>query len=194
MQTLYHIPDSNVFHIHGSLRKLEGLKKATAECKKECLETYIPEVGKQEALEIWRLKVGPSFQNMYIRQELQFGAVINKEKELSKINKWYNSDKEYSDYVEPSIRVIEDFIEKSTKKLGGNYKKLTYFVWTHNDIDTVVVMGHTLGGVDYPYYKEIIVPFLRDRVWIFYAHKGNTSAIMEFIEKTNLKNYRIETW
>ena len=194
LQTLYHIPDSNVFHIHGSLRKLEGLKKATAECKKECLETYIPEVGKQEALEIWRLKVGPSFQNMYIRQELQFGAVINKEKELSKINKWYNSDKEYADYVEPSIRVIEVFIEKSTKKLGGNYKKLTYFVWTHNDIDTVVVMGHTLGGVDYPYYKEIIVPFLRDRVWIFYAHKGNTSAIMEFIEKTNLKNYRIETW
>lgn len=194
LQMLYRIPDDNIFHIHGSLKKLKSLKKATAECKQYCLDMYTPEVGKEEALDIWRLSFGPSFQNMYIRQELQFGAVINKEKELNKLNKWYNSDKEFADYVGPSISVIEDFVEKSTKKLSSNYYKLTHFVWTHNDIDTVVVMGHTLNGVDYPYYKEILVPFLKDKLWVFKSHNGNTSEIMRFIKITKLKKYHIETW
>lgn len=194
LQTLYHIPDSNIFHIHGSLKKLKGLKSAIADSKKICLEMFAPEVGKEEALNIWRVSVGPSFQNMYIRQELQFGAVINEKKEMNKINKWYNSDEAYADYVEPSIRVIEDFIEKSTKKLSNNYKKLTQFAWTHSDIDTIVIMGHTLMGTDFPYYEEILVPFLKDRLWVFKSHNGDTSEIMKFVEKTNLKNYRIEIW
>ena len=90
--------------------------------------------------------------------------------------------------------VIESFMEKSTKKLSNNYKKLTYFAWTHSDIDTIVIMGHTLLGVDFPYYKEILIPFFKDKLWVFKSHNGNTSEINEFLEKANLKNYRIELW
>lgn len=194
LQALYHIPETNVFHIHGSLKRLRGIKMATAECKKDCLAMFTPEVGKKEALDIWRLSVGPSFQNMYIRQELQFGAVINKEKEINRISKWYNSDEAYADYVDPSIRVIEEFIEKSTKKLSSNYRRLTQFAWTHSDIDTIMVMGHTLLGADFPYYKEILVPFFKDKLWVFKSHNGNTTDIMKFVEKTGLRSYSIEMW
>lgn len=194
LQTLYHIPDKNVFHIHGSLKELKGLKKDTVAYKKEFLSWYAPEVGKKEALDVWRIEECPAFQNMYIRQTLQFGAVINKESELQKIKKWYNADEAYASYVEPSIGVIESFIEKSTKKLSSNYKKLTYFAWTHSDIDTIVIMGHTLLGVDFQYYKEILVPFFKDKLWVFKAYNGDTSEINQFLDKTGLDNYRIESW
>ena len=49
-------------------------------------------------------------------------------------------------------------------------------------------------GTDFPYYEEILVPFLKDRLWVFKSHNGDTSEIMKFVEKTNLKNYRIEIW
>lgn len=194
LQTLYRIPNHNVFHIHGALKALKNLDKVTKDYKKEFLSIYVPEVGKKEALDIWEIIECPEFQNMYIRQELQFGAVINKEKELNKVQKWYNADKDYAEYVESSIRVIEDFIEKSTKRLSNNYKKLTYFVWTHSDIDKVVIMGHTLLGVDFQYYKEILVPFLKDKLWVFKAYNGNIGEIKMFLEKVNLKNYHIEQW
>lgn len=194
LQTLYHIPDSNVFHIHGALKNLKGLRRDTAAYKKDFIASYTPEVGRKEALDTWRIAECPAFQSMYIRQELQFGAVINTESELQKIYKWYNADEAYSSYVEPSIMVIESFMEKSTKKLSNNYKKLTHFAWTHSDIDTIVIMGHTLLGVDFPYYKEILIPFFKDKLWVFKSHNGNTSEINEFLEKANLKNYRIELW
>ncbi len=194
LQTLYHIPDNNVFHIHGSLKRLSGMRKATSECKKDCLATYIPEVGKKEAEEIWKTRIGPSFQSMYVRQELQFGAVINRNMEMTRLKKWYHSDEAYADYLDPSIRVIDDFIDKSTKRLVRNYKMLTHFVWTQNSINTIEIMGHTLNGMDYPYYKEIIVPFFRDRLWVFWCHGGNTQDATSFIEKAQIKNYKFNLW
>lgn len=194
LERFYHIPDERILHIHGSLKRLGGLKKATAEAKLAYLQMFLPEVGKKEALEMWNLQGRPSFQNMYIRQELQFGAVINKKRELEKIKKWYQLDEEYADYVNPSIRVIQEFIEKSTKELSDNYEGLSRFVWTHNNIDTIVIMGHTLLGADYQYYKEIIVPFLKNRLWVFMAHNGNANEIMQFIERTGIANYRIDAW
>ena len=86
MQTLYHIPDHNVFHIHGAIKALKDLEKVTEDYKKDFLAIYTPEVGPEEALDAFEIINCPEFQNMYIRQELQFGAVINKEKELKKIN------------------------------------------------------------------------------------------------------------
>lgn len=194
LQVLYHVPDDKVYHIHGTIKNLKSLNKATNVYKKDFISLYSGEVGKKEALDAWRITECPEFQNMYIRQELQFGAVIHKDQEIAKINKWYHADEAYADYVNPSIRVIEDFIEKSTKGLSNNYKKLTQFVMLHNDIDTVVIMGHTLLGVDFPYYKEILVPFLRDKQWIFMSHNGNTNEIRKFIDQTKLENVSIKTW
>lgn len=194
LQTLYHIPNHNVLHIHGAVKNLKNLEKATKNHKRDALSTLTPDVGRKEAQDTWELIECPEFQSMYIRSELQFGAVINTEKELRKVRKWFEGDKEYAEYVAPSINIIEDFMKKSTKRLQDNYRKLSYFVWTHDDIDTVEIMGHTLLGVDFPYYKEILVPFLDDKLWFFKAHNGNTVEIKNFLEKVHLESYRIESW
>ncbi len=194
LELLYNIPSERILHIHVALHNIIDLQRDSDEAKKEFIKSYQREIGKKEAIAAWEIEAKPTYENMIIREQLQFGAVINKENELQKLKHWYSADDEYSEYVNPSITVIEEFIDKSTKTLRNNYLKLLRFICCTKDIDTVTIMGHTLLGVDFPYYKEILIPYLGDKLWVFKAHNGNTTEILEFIREFRLENYRIENW
>lgn len=194
LEAIYNISDKNVFHIHGSIKKLYDLKKKAAAYKKEFIEENSQMHGHKEALDTWNFFEYPSYLNAHIRQEIQFGAAINLQREKNMLEKWFNTDPKLSDYLAPSILNLEEFMEKSSKQLSKNFKQLTKFAWTHSDIDTIVVMGHSLNSIDDPYYKEILVPFFRDKLWVFYAYHGNTQDIMPFIESSKINHYQIENW
>ena len=101
--------------------------------------------------------------------------------------------------VEPAIREICSFIDKSTKKLDKNYPKLRAFL-NNKEISEIVIMGHTLNGADSAYYKDILVPRYKDLKWIFMRHvdekKGidNGKEIKDFIDKFGLHNKEIIDW
>lgn len=194
LESVYHIPDNHVYHIHGSIKKLQDLKKKAAAYKKEFMQEYTPIYGQKEALDNWTFFEYPAFLNAHVRQEIQFGAAVSLEKEKKKLEKWFSIDPKLSDYLAPSILDLEEFMDKSSKQLDQNFRPLTKFAWTHSAIDTIVVMGHSLNSVDDPYYKQILVPFFRDKLWVFYAYQGNTKDITPFIESSRLEHYQIEKW
>ena len=56
-----------------------------------------------------------------------------------------------------------------SKNLNENYEKLERFIDSNlNEIDEVMIMGHSMLGGDEPYYRDIVIPRLKDRKWKIY--------------------------
>lgn len=49
-------------------------------------------------------------------------------------------------------------------------------------------------SVDYPYYKDIILPLLRCKCWIFKSYYGDKKEIEEFVKAIGIKDYMVENW
>ena len=52
------------------------------------------------------------------------------------------------------------FYNDFSKKLESNYDSLKGFLGS-NDIDEVTILGHTILGVDEPYYRDVLIPKLK---------------------------------
>ena len=75
-----------------------------------------------------------------------------------------------------------------------NYSGLTYFIKTA-PIDEVVVMGHSLIGVDGAYYSNVIVPLLADSRWVFYWYSEfEKSDILKFVDLFSIREYELVKW
>lgn len=75
--------------------------------------------------------------------------------------------------------------------MENNYDDLTYFIKTA-PIDEVVVMGHSLIGVDGAYYANVIVPLLKDSRWVFYWYSEfDKSDILKFIDLFSIREYEL---
>lgn len=193
LEAVYKINKDNILYIHGALDKLRYIDEQVKEIRREQIKMLSEEIGREEANEVWKFVEEPAYYSLFIRNELKFGAVINKEKEMNKLYHQYSGYSELNDFIQPSINVIEEYIDKSTKSLSENYKKLLNFVATKN-IDTVIIMGHSLLSVDYPYYKEIILPLLRNKHWVFKSYKGDTKEIEKFVTRAGIESYKVEKW
>lgn len=195
LEKIYHIPDSHVFHIHGSLQKLKGLMKQVREYKEEYIAMEARDYGEEEARDMWKYREGPWFFNLQFRQEIQFGAAIDRYKQLNTMEKWYAADKEMSEYVDAPIRTLDRFMDRSTKDIRKNFYPLFKFIDPFKEyINTVEIMGHSLASIDDPYYSEILIPIFEDFMWVFYAYKGNRKDIDAFIRKFRIKYYRVISW
>ena len=54
------------------------------------------------------------------------------------------------------------------------------------------MLGHSMLGVDEPYYRDVIVPKLKDVHWDVYWHKFDDASI--FIEKYKLPEAKSKEW
>lgn len=137
------------------------------------------------------------YNNPMARKEIQFGTPhLNSEEVYNELENRYGRDDFFSVSIEPGIIDICKFIEKSSKSLQGNYEKLNSFL-CEKELTEVIVMGHSLNSADYAYYSDILLPKLRDKIWIFYMRDGDASTkadIDEFILKSNILNHKIEIW
>lgn len=193
LQHVYGIHKENILYIHGALDNLQDIDRQVEEVRKEEIKEMSKEIGYKEASKYWKMVEGPSYYSLLIRSELKFGAVIDKKSEIEKLKHQYSGDGEFNDFLTPSIRVIEEYIDKSTKSLSENYRRLMSFVAQKN-IDTVVIMGHSLLSVDYPYYKHIILPLLKNKYWIFKSYNGDIAEIEKFVKIAGISQYEIEKW
>lgn len=138
--------------------------------------------------------------NPSVRKEIQFGAVdINSEKAKEKLTNKYKEMDFFGVSVEPAIREICSFIDKSTKELDKNYPKLKAFL-NNKEISEIVIMGHTLNGADSAYYKDILVPRYKDLKWTFMRYINeekkidNIKEIKDFIAEFELQYTEIIVW
>jgi hypothetical protein len=129
------------------------------------------------------------------KKQIQFGSVDNDivliEKEMIKK---YGDDDFYAVSIEPGVNHIINFCEAVSKNLERNYAQLKSFI-ERPKIDEVIVMGHSIMGVDFPYYSKVIVPALYGCRWKFYWHSNKDQDNIEsFINQFPLKNYTIVEW
>lgn len=59
-----------------------------------------------------------------------------------------------------------------------------------SSIDTVIVRGHSLDRVDWPYFEEVVRRVASTTQWIFHHHTPeDVEHIQEFTAHVGLKNY-----
>jgi len=59
------------------------------------------------------------------------------------------------DAINNTVRIIEDYYDESAKKTSDVLAKNQLYFKSLADIKKIVVIGHSLSDVDYPYFKEI---------------------------------------
>ena len=60
-------------------------------------------------------------------------------------------------------------------------------------VEEVVVIGHSFMGVDEPYYRDVLVPMLKDGKWTFFCH-GSRETAHAFVDKYNISEYEMIDW
>ncbi|XQY92378.1 bacteriophage abortive infection AbiH family protein [Metabacillus sp. HB246100] len=186
LEQVYKIAPDNIFHIHGHIDLINT---------GNILDWFTPSFSTIEEAEIAEQVRVDLFNNDTVRQQIQFGSVKNNIDTIQiEMEEKYGHDDFYAVSIEPGIKQIIGFCEAASKNLEINYATLKSFI-SSNDIDEVIVIGHSIMGVDFPYYSDIIMPVLKDRRWIFYWHsKGDRDKIELFIKRFSLKDFVLIEW
>lgn len=132
-----------------------------------------------------------------IRKEIQFGTpYLNSNDVYNELETKYEERDFFAVSIEPGIRDICEFIEKSSKNTHDNYEKLKSFL-KQKEITEVIIMGHSLNSIDYAYYSDILLPANENKLWVFYIREKDTQTkreVEEFVLKNNLSNHKIKNW
>ena len=171
LEKVYNIKSENIMHIHGQIDFVDELSELTR-------------------------NIGDiTTENIEVTEDLQFGSVDNNGETIkAEMERKYGQDDFYGASIEPGIYNIIEFCKVASKNLEMNYDSMNNFI-TNDDIDEVVVMGHSLIGVDYPYYADIIVPKLKDCRWVFHWHSNSDKKDIEkFIKNFSINNYSLVEW
>lgn len=109
-----------------------------------------------------------------------------------------NRREEDSSYVEEDL----DFVNETRAKIIGwmnDYVKPVDYIIRDNraffsslsNIERVIVIGHSLNQVDYPYLIKVRDSIKSDAEWIFtYYDKDDVKAIGDFISELGISNYQ----
>lgn len=100
----------------------------------------------------------------------------------------YSSSEDGDYYVESQLEEMRRFYYSLEKKRKD--RELLVFIENLKNIDEVVVLGHSIGSVDAPYF-ELINQRLNPRVWNISYYDDNDDSIsnanqLSFSQKNNL--------
>ena len=92
-----------------------------------------------------------------------------------------NEDPTYIYYAKKSIIEIVNTLKKEHyKHIKNNFA----FFSKLKDVDKIIVLGHSMGKIDYPYFEEIISIVGKKVAWYIYDHNGeNELNIVKFIKE-----------
>lgn len=129
------------------------------------------------------------------RKQFQFGSVKNNLDEWNKLiaSVQISSSGKLINIKELRDELIQIYMAFS-KDLSNNYSTLEEFIKGYEkEISEIYVLGHSILGVDEPYYADVIVPLLCKKKWNLYYH-GDSNEVNQFVEKYDLSNYAIFEW
>lgn len=130
-------------------------------------------------------------------KKFQFGSVRNSFEEWERLVdavKLKSSGKLMN--KEELKRDIKEIYLAFSKDLSVNYDILKEFIESYMSvISEIIVLGHSVLGVDEPYYKDIITPMLSHKKWSMYWHdKDSEEKVKEFSNKYGLQDVRFVKW
>lgn len=186
LEVVYKIPEENVFHIHGSIDSID---------KGNIQAWHTPSFNTIEEAEIAEQFQSDEFNNGIVREHIQFGSIHNTPNLIKQeLVKSFEHDDFYSVSIEPAINKLVAFCEAGAKDIERNYEPLKKFT-EDKQIDQIVVMGHSILGVDKAYYSDIIVPAFQDSYWSFYYHsEDNFLDAKEFVRQFGIENFEFIKW
>ena len=112
----------------------------------------------------------------------------------NELERQYGNDDFYGASIELGVNKIIEYCDASSKNLKHNYNTLRNFISASN-INEVVIMGHSFEGIDSDYYKDILIPRLKNCLWSIYIHSSQDEAKANiFITKYNLHNFQLIVW
>lgn len=129
---------------------------------------------------------------------LVFGSGDNDHQECETyLVKEYVMDVFYGASIESAVKTLVEFSRLTSKNIKRNYDTLTNFI-TGNDIDEVVIMGHSISESSYDkgYYEDVIMKHLtEDVLWSIYGYnEKDNEDILSFIHRNRILNYRLMNW
>lgn len=127
--------------------------------------------------------------------EIQFGSIDNNAKKIRKnLERQYGDDDFYSVSIEPGVYQILSYCKAAYKNLETNYERLSAFI-SNYQIDEIVIMGHSYMGIDFPYYRDVIVPMLVKCKWNFFCHsQEDYNNAQYFVNYFHLAQYQFINW
>jgi hypothetical protein len=126
------------------------------------------------------------------RKQFQFGSTKNNLKEWMKTLEDVKFKSKGKLIKKKSIEnEIKEIYYSFSKNLELNYPKLQEFIRMY-DIEEVIVLGHSVLGVDEPYYRDVIVPVLKAKKWKLFWH-NSSDEIEKFSKKYGLDS-KIYEW
>lgn len=186
LEKVYEISAENIFHIHGSVEDIE---------KRHIQNWVTPYFRTIEEAEVADQFQADEFNSGIIREHIQFGSIYNNPLQIRKdIEGQYGDNDFYTVSIEPGIDNLIDFCNAATKDIKRNYDALKKFI-IQKDINQVIIMGHSIMGVDNAYYIDIIVPLLKECLWTFFYFDNKSLAdAARFIEVFSIKRYEYIKW
>ena len=187
LEELYNIPRDNILHIHGNI--------ADVNVNNIFGQNYITNTSS-----LWQAEISETIplyliNNDTVHKVIQFGATDNNSKDIGKwLENKYCDDDFYGVSIKPGIDKIIQYCDAASKTLKQNYNKLYSFI-SLNNIDEVIVMGHSYVGIDFDYYNDVIMPLLQPCKWTFYIHDDTDNLNAQcFINKFNLHKAQLVRW
>ena len=99
------------------------------------------------------------------------------------------------DAINNTVGLIEDYYESSAKKTNDVLVKNQVYFKSLENIKEIVVIGHSLSQVDYPYFKEIIknnTNSIELKWYISWYSSEDLKRISEFALEMNMLNENIQ--
>lgn len=188
LETIYEVPRKNVLYIHGDRRdKKEQLVLGHGQDTEVVFEKwYQSNKNRKEFQPRRRGRKGRFYNNdnpvylaYYLKDEIK--------------GNWKNQMR--YDAINNTVRIIEDYYDESAKKTSEVLAKNQLYFKSLEDIKKIVVLGHSLSDVDYPYFREIIKHNRNstEMKWYFSWYSvDDLRRITRFISVMNISNPNVE--
>ncbi|AGL03681.1 hypothetical protein Desgi_4443 [Desulfoscipio gibsoniae DSM 7213] len=149
LETIYEVPRENILYIHGDRRdkKTQLVLGHGHDTEKIFEEWYQSNKNRKEFQPRLRGRKGQFYNNdnpVYLGYFLSDNTKGN-----------WKSQMRY-DVINNTVGIIEDYYDNSAKKTSDVLAKNQQYFKSLENIRSIVVIGHSLSDVDYPYFKEII--------------------------------------
>lgn len=101
---------------------------------------------------------------------------------------------EYDDYVPDEdiidVDLIKNLLSHNRKPVGAILKETNIKEWFRslNEIESVIVYGHSCSNVDKPYFETVIRNIKPNAHWTFFVHDKNKNKSIEKFAKSILKD------
>ena len=188
LETIYGVPRKNVFYIHGDRRnKKVQLVLGHGHDTEEVFEEWYQSNKNWEEFQ-------PRLQGRKGRfcnndNPVYLGYFLEEDSEGN-----WKSQMRY-DAINNTVGLIEDYYESSAKKTNDVLVKNQVYFKSLENIKEIVVIGHSLSQVDYPYFKEIIknnTNSIELKWYISWYSSEDLKRISEFALEMNMLNENIQ--